>query len=481
VKALLAALAAGLVLVTPATAGGPAMTLGVAEDVVRSPDLVKAKSAMTLVKLAGFRAVRVRSLWQGGQTEPTAAELATLKNVAAAANLSGVRVYLSVYNAGSKTTPIAPESRAQFAKYATAIVREISTFRDVIVGNEPNLDRFWLPQFAPGGADAAAPAYLTLLAETYDALKAVSAELRVYGGALAPRGVDRPGTGRDSHSPTTFIRDLGVAYRASGRTKPVMDALAFHPYAESSSESPDVLHPLSTAIGVADYAKLVALLTQAFDGTPQRGSTLPILYDELGVESVVPAAKRTLYSGTEPATTRPVDERTQGAYYRRALELAFCQPNVTGVLLQHSHDEPARAAWQSGVYYADGSPKTSLALVRGAIALTRGGSVTRCPGLALPVRTTVLRFPFGSGLRAPALSFRLQCDLDCVYRARLVKLPVGSTTLAASGRAAGGGLVRVSFPKRKIAPARYRITVTLSHPVNPGVPVSRESAPFRLT
>jgi hypothetical protein len=31
---------------------------------------------------------------------------------------------------------------------------------------------------------------------------------------LQPRGIDRPGTGRDTHSPTTFIRDLGAAFRA---------------------------------------------------------------------------------------------------------------------------------------------------------------------------------------------------------------------------------------------------------------------------
>ena len=41
----------------------------------------------------------------------------------------------------------------------------------MIVGNEPNLNLFWLPQFGPDGADVAASGYLVLLAETYDALK----------------------------------------------------------------------------------------------------------------------------------------------------------------------------------------------------------------------------------------------------------------------------------------------------------------------
>ena len=58
--------------------------------------------------------------------------------------------------------------------------------------------------------------------------------------------------------------------------------------------------------GLADYEKLVGALGTAFDGTAQPGTTLPILYDEFGVEAVIPAAKASLYTGTEPATVRPV-------------------------------------------------------------------------------------------------------------------------------------------------------------------------------
>ena len=473
------AVAACLTLASAAPAGGPDMTLGASEDAVRSPDLVKSKSAMSLLHLAGFRAVRVSSVWLGGQTAPTKTELTTLRNVAAAATLSGVRVYLAVYNAGAKTTPIATESREQFVQYTASIVKAIPTIRDVIVGNEPNANRFWQPQFDFDGFDAAAPAYLRLLTETYDALKALSADVRVYGGALAPHGTDVPGAG-GTHSPTTFLRDVGKAYRASGRTKPIMDALSLHPYGQDSSTSPDVLHPLAGTIGLADYGKLVAVLGTAFDGTAQPGSKLPVLYDDFGVESKLPTAKAKLYSGAEPASTKPVDEATQAAFYRRALELAFCQPTVTGLLLRHAQDEAPLLGSQSGLLYADGSPKTSLASVRAALAATRGGSIARCPGLALQVRLRLVRFPYGSGLRKPALSFRVRCELDCVYRARLVRVRDGATALAANGRAAAGAEVRTFLPKRKVAPGRYRLVLTLSHPVNPGVPLVRESAPFRL-
>jgi len=344
---------------------GPPFVAGVAEDAVREPE--RGATAMTQLADAGFDAVRITSIWHPGETGPSSAELATLRQVAADAKADDVRVFLSVFQQGSATTPLTEVARGQFASYAASIVQQVPGIDDVIVGNEPNLNRFWLPQFGPAGQDVAAPAYLELLAATYDSIKSVGTT-RVWGGALAPRGIDRAGTGRDTQSPTVFLRDLGQAYHASGRTSPVMDGFAFHPYAESSKIPPDRPHPNSASIGLADYEKLVGLLGDAFDGTAQPGSKLPILYDEYGVETVIPAAKADLYEGTEPATTGATDEATQARSYARALELAACQPTVVGLLFFHSHDEHLLPGWQSGVYYVDGSPKSSLEPVRDAVA-----------------------------------------------------------------------------------------------------------------
>jgi hypothetical protein len=153
----------------------------------------------------------------------------------------------------------------------------------------------------------------------------------------------------------------------------VMDGLAFHPYAESSSVPPDRTHPNTKEIGLADYDKLVGLLGKAFDGTAQPGSKLPILYDEFGVETAIPTSKSALYKGVEPPTTGVTDEATQAFHYRRALELAACQKTAVGILLFHSHDEPLLTGWQSGVYYVDGTPKTSLEPVRQAVEAARKG------------------------------------------------------------------------------------------------------------
>ncbi len=399
----------------PAWAGGPFMMVGAAEDVSKSVDYAFAKSSMDNAKLAGFDTIRLTQTWTKGQKQLGGSDQITLGNAIKAAQFTGIRIVLSLYPLGSSVTPLTDQDRADFAAFATDVAGRYPFVHDFIVGNEPNLNRFWLPQFNPDGSDAAAPAYEQLLATTYDALKLARPHSTVYGGALAPRGVDKPATGRDTHSPTAFIADLGAAYRASGRQVPIMDAFAFHPYPETSSTGPGLAHPNSTPIGLADYTKLVSLLGAAFDGTSQHGSTLPILYDEFGIETQIPATKAQLYVGAEPATTKPVDEATQAQYYLQATQMTFCEPNVLGLLLFHVQDEPDLSAWQSGEYYVDGTPKTSLALVRSAATNVRRGIAAVCPGLQLtPKLKLAVAKPAKTGV-----AVTLTCSLDCSYTVRL--------------------------------------------------------------
>jgi hypothetical protein len=478
---LLAALGALIAVIAPSlAASGPGLVVGAVEDDVRASTIVEAEARMTEFRLSGFRAVRVTSFWRPGLTRPSDDELRILRNVGDAGMRNGVRVYVTVMSPGSATTPLTDEARADFAAYAAAIVRNAPSIEHVIVGNEPNLNRFWLPQFNLDGSSAAPAAYLALLAQTYDALKAVSPDVRVYGGAVSPRGSDRPGGTRPTHSPTLFIRELGVAYRASGRDRPVMDAFVIHPYADNSSQSPSTAHPSTTSIGVADYGKLVALLGQAFDGTPQAGSALPIFYGEFGVESQIPTAKESLYTGTEPTTTKPVDEATQAAYYEQALALAFCQPTVGGMLLFLSRDERARASWQSGIHYVDGTPKKSSSRVTEALDRTTGGSITRCPGVELPVRATYLRFGTRSAAKRGVFRVSFRCDLDCRYWVRLENAATHATKLAAKGSAEVGELVQADLGARRLKAGTYRYTIRLIHPVNPAPATLRQGPGFSL-
>jgi hypothetical protein len=357
-------------------AGKEKPVVGVVDDAARSGD---ATGFISELSESGFNALAVSSIWDPGEIAPDATETAALREVAAAAEAAGVRLFVIVYNAGSATTPITADAQSQFGAYAASVAEQLPTVRDLIIGNEPNLNRFWLPQFGSEGEIVSAAAYLSLLATTYDAVKAARDDVRIWGGATAPRGSDRPAAARATTSPTAFIQTLGAAYRQSGRDRPVMDGFVHHPYPESANVPIDLRHPRVKTIGLADYDKLVRLLATAFDGTAQDGSDLRILYGEIGVETAIPATKRAVYSGDEITAT--ASEQQQAAAYRRTLELAACQPNVAGVLFFHLRDEPALTGWQSGVRYGDGTPKQSLRPVRTAAEEAEAGELgSDCSG-----------------------------------------------------------------------------------------------------
>jgi hypothetical protein len=471
VSRFLAAFIALLAFAPAAHAGGSSIVFGAAEDRVRSPSATESEAEMGLLRLAGFKAVRITSFWIPGLSEPTPHEAMVLANVSMAATIHGVRVYVSVYNEGSRTTPLTASARKEFASYAAAIVRDNPAFRDVIVGNEPNLNRFWMPQFdVLTRKGASAPAYLRLLAGAYDAAKEAAPDVRIWGGALAPRGIDRPFTGRDTISPTRFVRELGEAYRKSGRAKPIMDGFSFHPYPLNSSVAVDAVPTDGDHLGLIDQDRLVRLLGKAFNGTAQVGSGMPILYDEFGIESVIPADKRALYGGSEPATTRPISELAQAAAYRRAIHLAYCQSNVAGMLLFHTHDEVGRVGWQSGLVYADGTPKRSLEPVRAAMEEAGLGTIGVCPLVSTAVTSFTTR----------GRTISLRCHRDCNYTARLQRLPrVSSPAVTRTGHALAGKRIQLTLGQ-DVPPGWYQLSVSLVHPTRPGKPLVRTSVPFAV-
>jgi hypothetical protein len=449
------------------------MLVGAVQQNLLQPTQQQAADQLQLARDAGLGQVaRVELTWARGTRSPSPDTLDRLRAAVAAAAKGGTALYTALYPYGSSQTPLTDQQQADFAAWATAIARAVPGEHHYIIGNEPNLNRFWLPQFGPNGEDVAAPGYVALLAQTYDALKAVSPAIEVLGGTLSHAGIDRPNTRRDTHSPTAFIQDMGTAYRASGRDRPIMDAFTFHPYMLSSDEPPTLTHPDSTTITIADYDKLVQLLSQAFDGTAQKGSTLPIVYDEFGVESIVPPAKESLYTGTEPATIHPIDEATQAAYYQQAMQLAYCQPNVRAFLVFSLIDEPNHAGWQSGVYYADRSPKPSLPTVRAAANHVRRGIIATCPGLEVTPQVRVNWFPEGRPTTEPSrFPVALTCLSDCVFSIRIQRLPQLGTTLATSGRATGRVGERVFFRRTRLAPGPYRFALTARAVVNAGPPL----------
>jgi hypothetical protein len=253
---------------------------------------------------------------------------------------------------------------------------------------------------------------------------------------------------------------MGQALRDAGRATPVMDGFDLHPYEDNSSVAPvNGTHPNSTTIALADYDKLVASLGEAFGDA---GYSMPIWYDEFGVESQIPAAFEQGYTGTEPTTIHPVDEATQAAYYRQAIQLAFCQPNVKGIMLFHTVDEADHAGWQSGLYYAGTTTaKASLAPTRLAMQQSHRGVVAPCDGLQLPVTPRV---------KQKATRLTLTCALDCDYTAQLYR---GTKLLWTARNRATGRVPKLLRMRVPTTPGAYRLHVSGVNPVNPAPVVLR--------
>jgi hypothetical protein len=464
-----------LLLAAPAQAGGPSMLVGANDGLMLRTSLVEAKANMALAKLAGFRAVNLHAFWWPEVSEPREYDQQTLGNLAAASRLLGVPVFVAVTNTRGRYTPQDNLHRKQFADFAANVARDFPSFTRIIVGNEPNLSNFWQPQFDSNGGDLAALNYEKTLARTYDALKAVNKKITVIGGAVSPRGHDDPHLSSKSHSPTIFIRDLGKFYRSSGRKKPIMDWLAFHPYGSNSSELPSTRHETGTNITLADYTKLVKVLGQAFDGTKQVGSKLPIVYDEYGIHSTIPKKKARKYTGKEQASTKPVSPAVQGQRYKEALGIAFCQPTVKAMFLLGAFDDVRMTGWQSGLYYVDHTAKASLPIVRQAFQEIQRGVIARCPGMKLRVNAKVA-FQVPKGGRG-GIRFKLSCNLDCQYTSSVIELSSGKSILAVLGKAIGGKTKTVKMPARPLQKGRYRVVVSLVAAVNPG-PASRKASPL---
>ena len=224
-RSLLGVAATAAVTLVAAGCGGssttaPPLVVGAVDDAAKwAPNPAR---TMAQAHDSGFETIVLSAVWSRGTT--AAHDLPPLRRAVRAAVAADVEPILAVYQLSS-STPDSDRERAAFAAYAAELARALPGVHEVIVGNEPNLNLFWAPQFGADGSDAAAGSYEALLATTYDALKALASPPNVIGGGLAPRGGDDSTASRQTHSPTAFIRDLGAAYRASGRKRPLMDCV----------------------------------------------------------------------------------------------------------------------------------------------------------------------------------------------------------------------------------------------------------------
>lgn len=370
----------------------PGLLVGVTEDGLK----YEPEAAVEDARKLGFGAFRITLRWRPGLTAPTEAQTAELDRATRGA--SGVSIVLSVFGERAFHAPTTEDRRNEYCGFLEAVVRRHDRIRYLSIWNEPNKMFFWRPQFNPDGTSAAPGAYAALLARCWDVLHDARADVRLIAPSTSPRGNDNPeAVSNVSHSPTLFVRELGRAYRESGREAPIFDIVGHHVHAIHSAERPWRTHP-GSSVTQGDLRKLEQALAEAFAGTAQPvpgrcvdDKCVPVWFLEAGYQTTPDAEKSELYSGLEVSPRslpdaigdvelEPLpDSRSaapdQATQIVSALRLAYCQPHVEAFFNFLLWDEPRLEGWQSAPFWADRTPKGSYAAFREAIRDVREGDV----------------------------------------------------------------------------------------------------------
>lgn len=337
------------------------------------------------VKDIGYQDLRMTVQWN----EATPTVIPFQANIQAAidcAKLNDVRPILALYPLHPSAIGSNAGAQDQFSSFVALVGQAFPGVKDIIVGNEPNVNRFWQPQYS-GGQDAAATDYEHTLAASYDKLKAVRPDSVVWGPAISSRGNDNANAASNpSHSPVWFIKYMGDAYKASGRTKPIFDEFNMHPYPPIQDTDPFSKPFQWPQAGAANLDRIKQALWDAFHGTGQPTVTeqpggktavfaapqsLPINLDEAGEQTVV-TGHEAAYDGT-PESISPISEAQQAASHTELAEIGACDPAVKTVLYFPLIDETAiSTGFQSGNLFADFAHKQSYGAMKTKIATAKG-------------------------------------------------------------------------------------------------------------
>jgi hypothetical protein len=479
---------AGLLAVALGRAGSAASQPGLLVGITDSRFLTAPGWTMADTRDLGLGAVHVFLTWHPGQVALSGSDAGSLDAITAAGG--NVRIVVTVVGR-ARDAPLAKDARAAYCADAGDLVSRYPAIRDVVIWNEPNVDYFWQPQFNADGSSAAPAAYEALLAQCYDVLHAARPDVNVIM-STSPGGNDNPAaTSNVSHSAGAFVEKVGLAYRQSGRTRPIFDTIAHSAYGLSSAEPPWQQHLGPGLIGEGDLDHLVESLDRGFGGTAQHvpgdcagSSNCPtIWYLEVGWQTIPDGAHDRTYTGVENDAHSVPDQpvagdpaaATQASQLTAGVELAYCQPYVGAFFNFLLEDEPDLEGWQSGVLWANGDQKASFAALKQAAAQAASRKID-CAQFQASTRTSiaaVARSALVDRVQWPALpaysafntvwSFAVDSRIAATYRAALA--PVGkqhARTLTAAGTLKAGRPRTVTFAAVPVPAGKYRITLVIA-------------------
>ncbi len=462
----------------------------------------------------GYRDLRMTVQWDADAPTviPFQAELQLATDCAV---LNDIRPILAIYPSKPGAVGSSELSQAAFASFVGLVGQAFPEVHDFVVGNEPNVNRFWQPQYA-AGRDAAAADYEHTLARSYDALKLVRPDSVVWGPAISSRGNDNPAAvSNPSHSPVWFIKEMGDAYRGSGRKLRIFDEFDMHPYPPTQDTDPFSKPFQWPQAGAADLDRIKQALWDAFHGTGQPTVTegafvrtapfaapqaLPIDLDEAGEQTTVPVREGVAYDGTLE-NVAAISETEQASNHVELTEIAACDPSVRSLMFFPLIDDSGiSSGFQSGNLYADLAEKQSFEALKAKISsangLCEGGDAGISASWTHTAKVLGAAGSFGrpgaslgsQPERRPASAklwaFSFTASEDTSYQATLCRVSraggLPRTVLAVSGTAKAYLRPRVRFDTRRLEPGYYAYRVALTATTNPKRTSLLISKPFEV-
>jgi hypothetical protein len=347
----LAPLVLAVLTLAPAAAAAPGLRVGFDDDTLKW--MGRPNGVLGVHRDLGVHTTRITIPWRRGEVRPRRVSQTYLSRAAKAIAL-GHDIVIAVYGPASEA-PTDRVSRRQYCSYVHHVLAVIPQIVGVVIWNEANSPTYWPSR-------AGARSYEKLLAHCWDRLHHLRHPVNVIDSTAS------------HYDPAGFIRQLGNAYRASGRLRPIVDTFGHNPYPETAAEFPWARHPSTDTIGQGDYDKLMDALRTAFQFTAQplpSAERPTVWYLEDGFQTAVPAPLRHLYTGQENDrfVVEPIgDGTTQAAQLRDAVFLAYCQPTVGAFFNFELIDEHRLVGWQSGVMYTNGMRKPSFLAFRDVVA-----------------------------------------------------------------------------------------------------------------